>query len=296
MSQAPVIRRRGSRDLNPNHKRLYQLIRRAGQVSRADLMRRSGLTFPSVSRIVTELLELGLLLEGAKRRGGMGKPPVDLTINPDHGYSLGIHLDGNQASGSLINALGKPLKSVSFSAASLSEGISRALDESGFAPDKLVGICLSTPSEVMKDDQRARLAAELGVPIFAEPAIAASVRAERYFGSASELNNFLYFDAVRLELGAMVNHTVLAQLGTLQALLGMQQGESSAGSDKLPRAIRGAAVLIQAQALIVSGLSAEDIEGLSRQVADLPVVPASAQAGDPTLAAASVPLYETLSG
>ena len=258
-------------------------------------MRRSGLTFPSVSRIVTELLEAGMLREGAKRRGGKGKPPMDLTIDPNHGYSVGIYLDGDQANGRFVNALGEPLKGVSLSATSLAGGISTALDESGFDPNKLVGVCLSAPSEVIRDDQRARLAVELGVSIFAETAIAASVQAERYFGIASELNSFLYFDAVRPELGAMVNHSVLAKPGTLEALLGMQQGESSAGSDKLPRAIKGAALLIQAEALIVSGLSAEEIEGLSGQVADVPVVPASAQAGDLTLAAASVPLYETLS-
>ena len=293
MSQAPVVRRRGSRDLTPNHKRLYQLVRRAGSLSRADLMRQSGLTFPSISRLVTDLLAFGLLKEGASRRGGMGKPPVELGVVPSHGYSLGIYLDGDTATSSLVNALGETLKKTSFPAVSLTQEITNTLGESSINPDRLIGVSLATPEETIVEEDRQRLSSQVNVPIIAVPMIACSVRAERYFGSGGQLGRFLYFDAALLELGVVVNGQVLARPGTLSTLLRVQQGKPSPERDVLPEALRGAAALIQAEALVVGGSSAEDLETLNRQIADLPVVPAAAQANDPALAAAAVLLDET---
>lgn len=293
MSRAPVRQRRGLHDLNPNQKFIYGLVRRAGQASRADLMRQSGLSFPSVSRIVTEFLEAGMLQEGTTRRGNMGKPPMDLSVNPEHGYSLGVYVGGDDATGMFVNVLGEPLKHVGFSASSLPEELQHVFDESGLEPDKFLGICLTTSGDPVGDKELEHLSSALGIPVYAEPAIAASVRAERYFGSASQLSRFLFFDVQTLELGALVNSAVLAQPGTLAALLGVQRRAASPGSDGLPGALSGAAALVQAEALVVSGLSAADLETLSRQVTNLPVVPASAQAGDPAWAAATVPLDAT---
>ena len=102
----------------------------------------------------------------------------------------------------------------------------------------------------------------------------------------------MYFDARTLELGAVVNGTVLARPGTLAALLGVRQETATARSDVLPTVLSGAAVLVEAEALVASGLSAEDLESLNRAITELSVVPASAQAGNPALAAATVPLEE----
>lgn len=138
-------------------------------------MWKSGLTFPSVSRIAAELIAAGMLREGATRRGGKGKPPVDLAVDPDHSYGFGVYIDGNEATGRFVNALGESLKDVRFPTAALSEGIRSSLDESGLAPDEIIGVCLTTFGESLGQEDLERLSSDLGVSMSAEPAIAASV-------------------------------------------------------------------------------------------------------------------------
>ncbi len=222
----------------------------------------------------------------------MGKPPKDLSVDAEHGYSLGIYLEGDTARGRFIDALGETLKEVDFPASALPEGIGKALGEGGMSPDRLIGVGLATLGDLIAEEDRQHLASQVGVPVFAVPAIAASLRAERYFGSGGQLGRFLYFDSTSLEVGALVNGTVLAQPGTLSNLLEAQQSKASTKTGVLPGVLKGAVSLVQAEALVVGGLSAEDLENLSSSIGDLPVVPASAQASDPALAAAAVPLGE----
>ena len=47
----------------------------------------------SVSRIVGELIERGLVAEKRQRRGGMGKPPTELELSPRSAFSVGLDLD-----------------------------------------------------------------------------------------------------------------------------------------------------------------------------------------------------------
>lgn len=292
MSNAPVVHH-GSHNLTFNQKRLYQIVRRSGPLSRADLTRKSGLTFPSVSRLVADLLAAGMVKEGVSRRGGMGKPPIELSVVPDHSYALGVYLNGDAATGSLINALGESVKDINFPAACLSEGVRNALMDSELSLDRLIGVCLSTSAELVSDDKRERLSADLGVSVFAESAIACSVRAERYFGSGSQLDRILYFDALTLELGVLINGTVLTHPGTVKILLGVKRLKPSPKSDVLAGALKGVAALVQAEALVAGGLSAEDFVRFKGTVTDLLVVPGSPMASNPALAAASVPIYET---
>ena len=56
-----------------NQRAVLELVRTKGPISRADIVRLSGLTFPSVSRIIGELIERDLVAEKRQRRGGMGQ-------------------------------------------------------------------------------------------------------------------------------------------------------------------------------------------------------------------------------
>jgi hypothetical protein len=73
-----------------NQRVIYDLVRTNGALSRTDVMRRNHLTFPSVSRLVDDLIKRGLLREGLKRRGGMGKPPTELEVDEARALSVGM--------------------------------------------------------------------------------------------------------------------------------------------------------------------------------------------------------------
>ena len=93
--EAPM--QRGSRSLlrDINVSLLIELVRRSGPISRAELARQSGLSAPTVSTIVGQLLERGIFIEVATAPSNGGRPPVLLNVDPKAGYVIGIKLRGD---------------------------------------------------------------------------------------------------------------------------------------------------------------------------------------------------------
>ncbi|WP_207926326.1 ROK family transcriptional regulator [Actinocrispum wychmicini] len=60
--------------------------------SRTDLAKRTGLSLPTISEIVSELLSTGIVEERATGRSAGGRRPVLLALKPDAGYVVGIKL------------------------------------------------------------------------------------------------------------------------------------------------------------------------------------------------------------
>ena len=77
-----------------NRLRVLETVRERGEVSRADIARRTGLARSTVSSLVGELQRDGLVVERetpAPAQGG--RPPVLLTLDPGAGAVLGVHFD-----------------------------------------------------------------------------------------------------------------------------------------------------------------------------------------------------------
>lgn len=79
-----------------NRLRTLEAVREGGHVSRAEIARTTGLARSTVSTLVAELQEAGLVVEreddrATARRGG--RPPTMLTLNPAAGRVIGIHFD-----------------------------------------------------------------------------------------------------------------------------------------------------------------------------------------------------------
>ena len=89
--------RRGSRELlrDLNSSLLIELVRESRPISRAALARQSGLSAATVSNIVAQLIERGILVEVATAPANGGRPPVLLDIDATGGYVVGIKLRGD---------------------------------------------------------------------------------------------------------------------------------------------------------------------------------------------------------
>jgi hypothetical protein len=147
MLSKPVTPSTAPATLSTNQKIIYGVIRAAGRTSRAGIVRHLNLTFPSISRIVTELIEKGMVVEGERRTGGMGKPPIDLSINPNHANSTGVHLEGEHATASFMSALGERIEDHTFFREPLAEQLTSLLFRDGVTPDRLIGIGLTAADE-----------------------------------------------------------------------------------------------------------------------------------------------------
>jgi predicted NBD/HSP70 family sugar kinase len=77
-----------------NHLQVVEVMTTLGQASRAEIARRTGLSRTTVSTIVAELLEHGLVIEEATAvPGQIGRPPVLLTLEPRAAFPVGIDFD-----------------------------------------------------------------------------------------------------------------------------------------------------------------------------------------------------------
>jgi predicted NBD/HSP70 family sugar kinase len=90
-----------------NEQLLLQHIRRAGQCSRAELARLSGLSKPTVSLALANLERSGLVREAGQRTGVPGRSAVLYEVRPDAGYVLGLDIGREYLRGALADLTGE---------------------------------------------------------------------------------------------------------------------------------------------------------------------------------------------
>src|SRR4051812_12315577 len=76
-----------------NARRVVDALRRSGTASRADLARATGLSRTTISSLVGEMLDRGVLVERlgeVRERGGLGRPGVLLALDASAGAALGV--------------------------------------------------------------------------------------------------------------------------------------------------------------------------------------------------------------
>lgn len=95
----------GTTTLSETQATVVQLLRR-GMASRAELAEQCGITPAAMSMTIRHLVEAGIILEGERRRGGRGAPQIDLTLNPNVGYALGVHATMHEISLALLDYRG----------------------------------------------------------------------------------------------------------------------------------------------------------------------------------------------
>lgn len=198
-----------------NQRLVLNLIRTRGPISRADIVRLSKLTFPSVSRIVGELIDRDLVEEKRQRRGGMGKPPTELELNPKSAFSIGLNLDYDEFSVALIDLSGEVLGSSRVALGDpdpdatlplMEREIGALLEQHEVPQHLLLGIGVGLPLPVHADQvtgnlpdllsawQDVSLASVLGgrfgCPVLLENNATAAAIGERWYGAGRDLQDF----------------------------------------------------------------------------------------------------------
>lgn len=89
-----------------NRALLLEAIHRNAPISRSELACQTGLTKPGIARIVDRLLDEGLIMEARRRRGLRGQPAIELEINPDGCFSIGVDIDRDHLTILAVDAVG----------------------------------------------------------------------------------------------------------------------------------------------------------------------------------------------
>ena len=89
-----------------NERLVLSLIRRHGQLSKADLTRLTGLAAQTMTTIVNRATENGLLVRREPLRGRLGQPSVPYALNPEGAFAFGLKIDHRSADVVLVDFVG----------------------------------------------------------------------------------------------------------------------------------------------------------------------------------------------
>ncbi len=96
-----------------NKRFILKTIYDQGEISRADIARTTQLTRPTVSTMVSELMNEGLVVEVGQMPSEGGKPATLLSMNPNSRHLIGIDLANSEFRGALLNLRGEATHRVS---------------------------------------------------------------------------------------------------------------------------------------------------------------------------------------
>lgn len=198
-----------------NKKRIINLLSKERELTKLDISRKLDISVPTVTTIVGELKEDGIVEEAGMATSTGGRKPVIIRFLPDSRYSIGIDLGKNYVRAVLTNLDSKIIEERKIELAIITENevlsVMKALVEELLKAqqdiqNKLLGIGFSLPGIVnekqltlevatnfrLKNISFKELHSNFNLPIFLENEANAGALAESKLGVARELDNLIY--------------------------------------------------------------------------------------------------------
>jgi glucokinase-like ROK family protein len=151
-----------------NRRLAFDILKHCGSISRPELAQKTGLSKATISMLVDELLETGLVVESGFGDSSGGRPPLILRFNPDASYSIGACMHEYDWNIVMVNLDARVLRRLKVhiqettpqsAVASLAEGIESIT--AGFSGRLLPAIGIGTPGLVDIHGGVIKLAADL---------------------------------------------------------------------------------------------------------------------------------------
>ncbi len=187
----------------------------AQPISRLELSQVLGLSPATVTNVIGELLEEGVLLETGSQESQGGRPRTLLTVNAAHGYFIGIDVGETQTRVELFDLNLKRLDGIHFPIAPEGDPLAQALDHaqqglahalagSGVAQGEILGVGVGVPGVVERASSemvympvgganavplRDQLRERLQLPIFVDNGAKVMAQAELWFGAGRSVES-----------------------------------------------------------------------------------------------------------
>jgi predicted NBD/HSP70 family sugar kinase len=188
---------------------LLDLVRTAGTLSRVELAEATGLTAGTITNVMRELIQGGLVHEVGRSPSARGTPRRLIQINPAAGFAVGAQLDRCTTTVVLVDFAGRTLATVRLPGAgqqspqhtldALAEQIDGLLSGAAVARDRVLGVGLVThgpqdrargtllttqPTPSWRDYPLTRtLSAALALPVLLENDATAAAIGEQWAGN-----------------------------------------------------------------------------------------------------------------
>ena len=203
---------------------VLQLIHAKRNISRIELSKQTCLSAASITAIVQNLMDRGLVVEFGHNASALGRKPVSLSLSDDAGFLVGVDL-GSFYTRIVVTNIRGALVYKHESETGMQDGrdlvlsrtlkkIHKAIDDSGAGKNAFKGIgighsgvidvskglVLSFPrpgqmTEWKNVPLRDILEREFGLPCLLEDSVRAIATAEKHLGLGAGLNDFIYVDA-----------------------------------------------------------------------------------------------------
>jgi len=204
---------------------LLSEIWRTGSISRSDLKNATGLTLPSVTRLVRDLKNADVIIETDKSESSGGRRPSLIRVNPDAGVVIGLDLSGIELRGAILDATNRCLKvtrkaflgmQVQIIQDQVVQLCRELISDPVIGERHVLGIGVSVPGTVdsekgiIRDSQNFRLQnfpiREIledifELPVFIEHDTLAAALAEKFYGAGRGVGDMVYI-IVSMGIGA----------------------------------------------------------------------------------------------
>jgi glucokinase-like ROK family protein len=203
-----------------NKIKVLNLIRESGKISRADIVKVTGLSAPTITRIVDSLINVEKLVAqtGIGESGG-GRPPVIVHFNGESKYVIGIDWGRTHIHGILTNLNGESFADIDIPTSvttDYTESMERVfglieglIKESKIAQSDLAGIGVAAAGFVSRHNQHIEFSPNFGwrdvdlckpllerfnVPVIVDNVSRVMAMGEMHYGGAEKLKNFLFIN------------------------------------------------------------------------------------------------------
>jgi predicted NBD/HSP70 family sugar kinase len=200
-----------------NQRVILETVRQRGPLSRVEISSHTALSAQTISNIVDQLLDRGVLQTGERRSGRRGQPAVEIDLNPSGGYAVGLHLDRDHMTAVLLDLSGNQLRTIQKewdfpspqeALPSLADAVVELYTKQGVNAQEIwgVGLALPGPLDVAAGsmlappnfpgwDQipvRDLLSKQINMPVYLETDATAAAVGERWFGHGRNMHDFFY--------------------------------------------------------------------------------------------------------
>lgn len=200
-----------------NRRVIIETIRRNGPISRAEIAHITGLTTATISNLTSELLDENLLLETGRRKGQRGQPAIDLEMNPNGRFSLGLEIGRDQLTGVVINLAGQVFAEIrepwehpapEQALPVMIEKINQLFSQTNIASERFLGVGVAMPGPFLTREKTivdpidfpnwkhfpvvAKLSERIGTRVIVENDAMAAAIGEHFHGAGQAYPNFFY--------------------------------------------------------------------------------------------------------
>lgn len=137
-----------------NRKKVYELLKRMDATSKAEISKLTGISAPTVIKIINFMMENDLVKEIGEGETAVGRKPHMLTLNTDQMYVAAFVLEGDFFSAGIVDIRGKIIyetnrmveKDITYILDQIKDGmVEQLFQEAGIPIEKLSGIGIALP-------------------------------------------------------------------------------------------------------------------------------------------------------